>query len=115
MTLEDLARLTEEERRWYGDACKRIGAWDERPVDTRLLAALTRLAQARRVVEAAQRWDQWGKIKAIHVLTCKDCERLEGAEHRWCDEAARIARTQLDAGKAIMETVAAHDAEVGGA
>lgn len=114
MTPEDLARLREEERALIRLCPHGNPAWACKDADMvkTIGLLLTRLALARRVVEAASRWDHWGKVKAIHVLTCKECERLEAAEDRWCEEASKIARTQLDAAKALQAALVAHDGEV---
>lgn len=54
MTPEDLARLTEEERALASDCLEAMRAPDHRLDDENILMLLTRLALARRVVEAAR-------------------------------------------------------------
>lgn len=105
MTPEDFARLTEEERA----ALRHFEKYERLNYDPEGFGPMivSHLLAARRVVEAASWWGHWGNLKAIHVLTCKECERLEGAEDRWCEEASKIARTQLDAAKALQAALAA--------
>jgi len=61
----------------------------------------------RAVIRAAQGWDAIGKVKAMHVLTCTDCERLESEQDRWCDEAAAIGRRHIEAARKIHEALVA--------
>lgn len=61
------------------------------------------------VVEAARRWDGVGAGKVMHVLTCLECKRLEGAEDRWCSKAAAIGREQIEAARHLHEAVRALD------
>lgn len=62
-----------------------------------------------RVVTAALAWDEAGAAKVMHVLTCPECKRLEGVEDRWCEEAVKLGRRQLDAAKALRDALAALD------
>lgn len=85
------------------DACE-WEDWGDLLRDRDALAA--RVAALLKIETAAEHWSHWGKVKVMHVLTCAECERLEGAEDRWCEEAAKIGRAQLDAARALNAALA---------
>ena len=49
------------------------------------------------IVKAAVNRSELAAQKVLHILTCKDCERLEVDDGRWCNEATAMSRRSLDA------------------
>lgn len=109
-------RLVAEEREWtrrlldtipplcHADAQLQFLA--RPPLPEAVAKEVERVRGLEAISEAAHHWDHWGKVKVLHVLTCKECERLEGAEQRWCAEATKIAKEQLTHAKALQAALA---------
>lgn len=75
--------------------CDHQGLWDD------LHALEKELARLQAVYLVAKEWDSLGALKVMHILTCKECERLECAAASWCVKATEIGRRQLEAGKRL--------------
>ncbi len=101
MTPEDLARLTAEERTLYErskDDCE-----SRMIVGSEVRQILSRLAQARAVVEAAREW------KKSHDWASKNPEKMLSSRMTG-DEAAEVMREYFDKEAALLAALLAHDA-----